>query len=338
MGTLYTVSSFLRCIPSHVCFEPLTSVRPLVFSVTGSATGQGGLGMDTDSDTISLTRPLLLSVVAGSATGLGGLLVFALPHPSDRAIALSLTFASGVMITVSVWDLWLPQVMSGGGLTATAWLLLGALLSFASRFVKIPEPEALFTKVFKDDSQLPGSGDVSSSPRANSAAARRVSAWRLGFLLCVVLAAHNLPEGLLVGVGAVKSRELGLTLCIAILIHNIAEGVAVAIPVLAGTGSRRYALLLTVLSGFSEPVGAVLGVLALRNWLRAAAVECAINACLCIVGGVMLGVSFFELLPQAWSFALAARNVNESSGRKVAEMLFVCAAGGGLMLITTAFL
>lgn len=210
-------------------------------------------------DTGILT-PLLLSLLAGSATGIGGLIVLFGPfaNPSDRVIAFALSFAAGVMTTVSVQDLWWPLAMRSPSAfwIASLWLLLGAILARAFHYLPVPDPEALVVASFGSElpapavrGHLPGGGDGLSPPtREYSVAAKRTSAWRLGFLLTVVLTVHNFPEGLLVGVGAVKSLELGLTLCAAIMLHNVAEGIVVAVPVLAGTGSKTTALLLTVFS------------------------------------------------------------------------------------------
>lgn len=125
--------------------------------------------------------------------------------------------------------------------------------------------------------------------------------------------------------------------------HNVAEGIVVAVPVFAGTGDRRLALTLTVLSvrvigalaramyitgvrlrafyqandsrncecvllqGLSEPIGALLGVLFMKSWF-AGVMEAAINATLCGVAGIMLAVSFQELLPQAIKFHADTRH------------------------------
>ncbi len=177
---------------------------------------------------------------------------------------------------------------------------------------------------------LPGAGTGATA----AAAATRRQTWRLGVLLCLVLSAHNLPEGVAVGVGVEKSAELGGILASAILLHNVAEGFVTAVPLLAATGNRAFAFGVTALSGLTEPVGAFLGVLALRALLAvsngeaesaaaaaaalgddpvaaasaasaasAAAVsqtaERFLNVVLCGVGGVMLHVSVRELLPQA---------------------------------------
>lgn len=283
--------------------------------------------------------PLLLSLLAGSGTAIGGLLVVAGPcsQPSEKLIATTLAFAAGVMLSVSGLDLWWPQAQSSF-FFATAWLCLGILISRIVQLIPVPEPEALWLSAMPERLLLagtePGGAAAQQAPRVHSSAARRVSAWRLGFLLSVVLTAHNLPEGVLVSIGAVKDRELGLALCIAILIHNIAEGCVVAIPVLAGTGSRVLALTLTIFSGLSEPFGAALGLLALRNWLRASEVEGAINACLCAVGGVMIGVSIFELLPQAWSFSLAPAGYTGNKPATARQLGLAVIAGAAVMMVT----
>lgn len=124
-------------------------------------------------------------------------------------------------------------------------------------------------------------------------------------------------------------------------VHNVAEGIVVAVPVYAGTGDRRLALVLTALSvraagqlmlcspppyhtttsshmhppqlpvvrpcpqGLSEPVGALVGVVLATSWFGGM-LEAAVNAALAGVAGVMVAVSFLELLPQAHRLAPGA--------------------------------
>ncbi|MCK7540537.1 MAG: ZIP family metal transporter [Marinilabiliales bacterium] len=49
---------------------------------------------------------------------------------------------------------------------------------------------------------------------------------------------------------------VGISIAVAVAIHNIPEGIAVSVPVFYATGSKRKALMWSVLSGFSEPIGA----------------------------------------------------------------------------------
>jgi hypothetical protein len=66
-------------------------------------------------------------------------------------------------------------------------------------------------------------------------------------------------------------------------IHNVAEGVVVAVPILAGTGDRRTAIVITALSGLSEPVGALMGVWCMKTWFSSW-MEATIGFILCVVG------------------------------------------------------
>ena len=68
-----------------------------------------------------------------------------------------------------------------------------------------------------------------------------------------------------------------------------------ALPIYYGTRSKRKAVLLSLLSGMAEPLGVlfVFAVGARSLTLRTVA------RLLAVVGGIMLGLSFFELLPQA---------------------------------------
>jgi zinc transporter, ZIP family len=52
---------------------------------------------------------------------------------------------------------------------------------------------------------------------------------------------------------------LAISITVAIAIHNIPEGIAVSMPIYYATGSRRKALIYSSLSGFAEPVGALIG-------------------------------------------------------------------------------
>merc|ERR1719231_530815 len=116
--------------------------------------------------------------------------------------------------------------------------------------------------------------------------------------MMITLTAHNLPEGIAVAVGTMASQRTGIVITTAIAMHNIPEGLAIAVPIYAATGSRRRAILMTLASGLSEPLGAALGVLVLRPFITLTVLD---NAS-CAVGGIMLAVSFFELWPESRAY------------------------------------
>jgi len=87
----------------------------------------------------------------------------------------------------------------------------------------------------------------------------------------------------------------GIMTTIGIAIHNIPEGLACSIPLYCATSDRRKSCLISFAAGLTEPLGAVLAVLLLypflTDWLLAAASA--------IVAGIMVFISFDELLPIA---------------------------------------
>ena len=129
---------------------------------------------------------------------------------------------------------------------------------------------------------------------------------RTGLILALTIGIHNFPEGIATFVSALEGLDIALPIVIAIAIHNIPEGIAVSVPIYHSTGSRKKALLYSTLSGVAEPVGALFALAFLMPiWTPA------VNAvCMAAVAGIMVFISFDELLPGAeeyghhhWSIA-----------------------------------
>ena len=284
--------------------------------------------------TVPWAAPLINASIAGSATIVGGALIYLLPPPDARQTSFVLSLAAGVMFTVSVFDLYLPVAKTSlySFLLATFALFAGMGVTALLSRAQLPEPEQLLALLWGGGVAADGPGahgGGASSPRlrggdgaplsvAEGGAAAAAAAaeppppplktaaaanWRLGLVLFLTLTAHNMPEGMAVGVSTVKSRELGLALVVGIFLHNIFEGVVIAVPLLAATGNKLLALGLTAASGLSEPLGAAVGVLLLRGVAGtgrgATALALTLNFVLCAVGGVMLQVCRCELLPSA---------------------------------------
>ena len=111
----------------------------------------------------------------------------------------------------------------------------------------------------------------------------------------IVLVLHNLPEGIATFLSSYHSINLGLRLSIAIMLHNIPEGIAVALPIYHATGKKRYAMLYAALSGITEPIGALIGVLLLGLFLP----QVLVGILMAAVAGIMIYISFDTLLPLA---------------------------------------
>ena len=87
-------------------------------------------------------------------------------------------------------------------------------------------------------------------------------------------------------------------LIFAITLHNIPEGIAVAVPVYYATRSRAKSLALALGSGLAEPVGALAAFCLLRGLFS----PLFLNGLLALVAGVMLQVSFAQLVAAGFSF------------------------------------
>ena len=121
---------------------------------------------------------------------------------------------------------------------------------------------------------------------------------RMGLMTAMAIGIHNLPEGLATFVAALADSRLGIALAIAIAIHNIPEGICVAVPIMFATGSKWRAFLWALLSGITEPVGALLGYVFLATIIGNAVYGVLFG----LVSGMMIFISLKELLPTAHAY------------------------------------
>jgi len=124
----------------------------------------------------------------------------------------------------------------------------------------------------------------------------------MGVMTAIALGLHNFPEGLATLVGALDDPKVGAALAVAIAIHNVPEGVSVALPVYYATGSRWQAFGYALLSGVAEPIGALIGWLALRSTDGGDISPTAYGVTFGLVGGMMVYLCFHELLPTAMRY------------------------------------
>lgn len=221
------------------------------------------------SDT--LVTVLLVSGIAGFATGLGALPLFFTHRFSHRVYDGAMAAAAGVMFGASVFTLVIPGLEQGTMLEVGFGLLLGAgFLLTANRF--IPHLHLRFGS----DTEL---DDLK----------------KKALLIGGAITIHNFPEGLAIGIAFGSGLEsVGIALGIAIGLHNIPDGFSVAVPASRSGLSNWRNLLYTSLSGgFPEPIAAVIGFALVSVVTEVFPVAAGFAA------GAMLAVIFREVVPSS---------------------------------------
>lgn len=233
-----------------------------------------------------------LTIFAGLATGIGSLIALFAKNQNTRYLTVAMGFSAGVMIYVSFAEM-LPEAIKslievygerqGNWIGVVAFFLGMFFIALIDRFTPSPEnPHEFFVASADTDAE-------------KTEAIRRSKLMRVGLFTAFSLALHNFPEGIATFMAAAKDPSVGIPIAIAIAIHNIPEGIAVSMPIFYATGNRRKAFIYSFLSGVAEPVGAFVGYLLLMPfWSDSLA-----GMMLSFVGGIMVFISFDQLLPAA---------------------------------------
>lgn len=240
---------------------------------------------------------LLLTLIAGAATGIGGALVLFKKKLSSNTLAASLGLSAGVMIFISLAEL-LPEAQAeivaigsvkyGEALTLLAFFGgMGIIMLIDFLVPEYENPHEVSELSLEDGSQ---------SSHSNKEKALH----KLGILSALAIAIHNFPEGIATFIGALNDPQMGASITFAISIHNIPEGIAVAIPIYYATKSKGKALLYATLSGFSELLGALLCIAVTAIFgVDLSTGGPAFPLILAAVSGIMIYISLDELLPTA---------------------------------------
>ena len=104
-----------------------------------------------------------------------------------------------------------------------------------------------------------------------------------------------LGDGIATFVATNSDITLGISLAIAIAMHNIPEGISISVPIYYSTNNKKKALLYTGVSALSEPFGAFLAYIFLKNIMN----DLILGILFSLIAGIMLQISFCELLPTA---------------------------------------
>ncbi|QQZ42991.1 ZIP family metal transporter [Pseudomonas sp. SK3(2021)] len=226
-----------------------------------------------------LSRALQGGAVCALGTALGAVPVLVI---RKMPLALSdtlLGFGAGVMLAATAFSLIVPGIAAAEKLGLSPWassglvslgIMLGALgLFLVDRKVSGGNPEKLVGTL--EHPVIP--------PRI--------------WLFVFAIIAHNIPEGMAVGVSAGGGMPEADSLAMGIALQDVPEGLVIAL-VLAGAGmSRIRAFLIGAASGLVEPVFALL-----CGWLVGLA-EMLLPLGLALAAGAMLLVVTHEVIPES---------------------------------------
>ncbi|MDD3405433.1 MAG: zinc transporter ZupT [Sphingobacteriia bacterium] len=230
--------------------------------------------------------PLLLTLFAGLSTGIGSAIALLAHRTNKKFLSFSLGFSAGVMIYVSFVEM---LAESKTALTTTYGTTLGAFITvccFFGGMLLIGLIDRLVPS-FENPHEVRSVEDMD---KPNSS-----HLMRMGILTALAIAIHNFPEGIATFMGSVGNTTLGIAIAVAIAIHNIPEGIAVSVPIYYATGNKKKAFWWSFCSGFAEPLGGILAYLVLMPFLSSTLM----GATFAIVAGIMVFISFDEMLPAA---------------------------------------
>lgn len=140
-----------------------------------------------------ISEAFLLSLIAGSATGLGGLFVVSQRRISDRFIASSMGFASGVMLLVSFLNLFVESLNLISYLNVSIAFAIGSIVMIII------------------DSVLP---HFELGKREDGVIKSKL--FQSGILILIGITLHNIPEGVVVSAGYSHLPQLGTLIAVAV--------------------------------------------------------------------------------------------------------------------------
>lgn len=229
-----------------------------------------------------------LTLIAGLATGLGSAIAFFAKKTNTSFLSFSLGLSAGVMVYISFVEM-LPDAQN---------LLMGAYGETAGKWITVASFFGGILLIGLIDFLIPSAENPHEARKLedmNSEEKERSSLMRMGILTAVAITIHNFPEGIATFISALEDPQIGISVAFAVAIHNIPEGIAVSVPIYYATHSRRKAFTYSFLSGLSEPLGAIIGYFLIMYFFSTDIMGVVLG----VVAGIMVFISFDELLPAA---------------------------------------
>ena len=213
---------------------------------------------------------ILLASLSVISTIIGVILAFYFKK-SVKGIVVGIGFSAGIMLLISFFELVPESIVAAGIFKSSIALFLGALFIYILNLI-IPH-----THLIKEQGQIDG------------------HLLKVAYLVAFGLILHDFPEGFAMANSYIYKPALGVLIALAIAIHNIPEEFAMAIPLFL-TGKKKLLFKAAFLSALAEPIGAILGLVAVSFLPSLNPLFMAFAA------GAMVFISIHELLPMAHKY------------------------------------
>lgn len=222
--------------------------------------------------------PFLISLIAGLSTLIGSLIILLniKKEKINKFIVFSLAFSLTIMIMISITDLIPSSLFTIINHYKWARGVVYAIIVFVLGVIIINKLDILISKKTINQQNL----------------------YKLGILNMIALILHNLPEGVATFAASYQNINLGIKLSLAIMLHNIPEGITIAVPIYYATKNKLLAFKTTLLSGLSEPLGALLSYVFLKNYIN----NYTLSFILIFVAGIMISLSINKILEEALKY------------------------------------
>ena len=182
---------------------------------------------------------IIVSSIARISTLVGYLFIY-IKADKNKVISKSLSFASGVMLTLSLVD----------------------LIPTSINYLKMDNRSLLYAVLF----------------------------FFVGIILCLIINTKIKDNDVL--------YKTGILSMIGIMIHNIPEGISISVPIYYSKKSKKNAFLYTMISGLSEPLGALLSMIFLYKYIS----NFLIAILFSLIAGLMSYISIFELMKTSFKY------------------------------------
>lgn len=241
----------------------------------------------------NVSLSLGLTLLVGLSMGLGSILSFIISGTHKKLLALSLSFAAGIMIYVSFMEM-LPEgihlieeyVGERGVFIALFWFF--SAMFFTALVEKLVHK---FAGDYHDHHHGHSHSHDHSHKNGDHLS-------KLGLMSAIAIGIHNIPEGLALFTAGLKDITLAYPIAAAVIIHNIPLSIAISVPIYYSTKSKKRAFLYTIIVGLCQPLGAILGYLILSQYFN----DLVFGIMFSIVAGIMIFVSLDELLPASQKY------------------------------------